>query len=421
MTRGLRTAAIVMSGSELLDGRVRDLNGAWLSADLSRRGVVVSSVETVADAAPALVAALRHALASEPELVVISGGLGATHDDLTAAALAAVLGVPLEEDPLALAMVKDSLRAIAERRGTNIAGLLDQARRQALLPVGSKPLAPAGVAPGISARHGRTRVVALPGVPHEFREMWAAFADGLVAEGWFPAAVTRTMRVFGCGEAAVAAVLESVRFDQIDVGITAGGGEVIVHLRYPAGEPAADAQAAALEAALSRALPVYDREGRSVDAVVASLLAERGESLAVAESCTGGALAARLVSRPGSSVYFRGGIVGYANEVKESLLGVPAALLARCGAVSHEVAEAMADGARRSCRATWSLSTTGVAGPEGGSEEKPVGLVYLGCAGPTRTVVVRQRFPGDREAVRAAAVSRALHLLREELTGAGAA
>jgi nicotinamide-nucleotide amidase len=415
--RGLRTAAIVMSGSELLDGRVRDLNGIWLSTDLSRRGVIVRSVQTVADETPALLAALRHALAQEPDILVVSGGLGATHDDLTAAALSSVLGVPLEEDAVALAMVQDSLRAIAERRGATIAGLLDQARHQALLPAGTEPLAPAGVAPGISARHGRTRIVALPGVPHEFRSMWAAFAEGLAGEGWFPAAVTRTLRIYGCGEAAVAAVLESLPFDQVDVGITAGGGEVVVHLRYPADERAAGAQASALEAALGRALPVYDVEGRSVDAV---LLAERGESLAVAESCTGGALGARIVSRPGSSAYFRGGVVAYANEVKQDLIGVPAELLARCGAVSREVAEAMADGARRACCATWSLSTTGVAGPEGGSEEKPVGLVYLGCAGPSRTVVVRERFPGDREAVRTAAVSRALHLLREELTGGGA-
>ena len=414
MTEGVPSAAVVLSGDELLDGSVADENGPHVAAELSRRGVKITSILAVADDAEHLGASLRFLLDAEPDLLIVSGGLGTTHDDLTAVALAEALGVGLDEDAVALAMLEDALRGIAKRRRTTVGELLPQARRQARIPAGSAPLPPAGVAPGIGARRGRTRIFALPGVPWEFRTMWEQVARGLSAEGFFPDVVRRVVRVYGSGEPAVAAVLESVPRDLLEIGITAGGGEVGVRLRYvPTVE--ATSQADAIVVALQRAVSVFSVDGRTIDDTVADQLAGRGESLAVAESCTGGALGGRITGRPGSSRYFRGGVIGYADDVKEELLGVPSSMLARHGAVSAEVAAAMAEGVRAACRATYGLSVTGVAGPEGGTPEKPVGLVYLGCSGPAGTRVSRERLPGDRGGVRAHSTTRALHLLREEM------
>ena len=411
------SAAIVLSGNELLDGRVRDSNGSYVSADLSDRGVKVTSLTTVADDAARLTAALRCALAEEPDLLVVGGGLGTTHDDLTATCLAEALGVPLREDPLALAMLKVSLSDVAERRRVSVQDLLPQARRQARLPAGGTPLPPAGVAPGIAARRGRTRVFAFPGVPHEFRAMWRQVAVELAGEGFFPDVVTRIVRVFGSGEPSVAAVLATAPRDLLETGITVGGGEVTVKLRHLLTAPAA-AQAEALVAALVQALPVFSTDGRTIDDMIADLLCAGGESLAVAESCTGGAVGGRITGRPGSSAYFRGGVISYADEVKHVVLGVSSRDLQRHGAVSGEVAAAMADGVRRVCGATYGLSVTGVAGPAGATQEKPVGLVYVGCSGPRGTRVCRERFSGDRAAVRGHASTRALHLLREDIASA---
>ena len=408
------SAAIVISGNELLDGRVCESNGRYVSADLSDRGVKVMSVVTVADDPSRLTAALRSALATEPDLLVVGGGLGTTHDDLTASCLAEALGVPLEEDAVALAMLADSLRDVAERRGTTVQDLLPQARRQARLPSGGAPLPPAGVAPGIAARHGHTRVFAFPGVPHEFMAMWRQVAAELAAEDFFPEVVARVVRIFGCGEPSVAAVLEAASRDLLETSITVGGGEVTVKLRHlSTARPAA--QAVAVVAALERALPVFSTDGRTIDDMIADLLGAGGESLAVAESCTGGALGGRITALPGSSAYFRGGVIGYADEVKEGILAVPSDDLRRYGAVSTTVAAAMAEGVRRLCGASYGLSVTGVAGPGGAAPEKPVGLVYVGCSGPRGTRVCRDRFPGDRAAVRGQAATRALHLLREDI------
>ena len=369
MTAGMRRAVIVVSGNELLDGRVRDLNGAVAAADLSARGVKVMSMLVVADDKELLSRTLREALAGAPDLLLIGGGLGTTHDDLTAECLAAVLGVPLEEHPAALAMLEHSLAGIAERRGTSVPALLPQARRQALLPRGATPLAPAGVAPGISARQGVTRIFAFPGVPYEFRVMWGAVRDELAAEGFFPPVVSRVLRIVGSGEPPVAAVLARLPYDQLEVGINIGGGEVVVKLRHAPSATAA-AQADAVVAALQRAVTVYSADGRTIDEMIAEALSARGETLAVAESCTGGSLGARITARPGSSDYFLGGVISYANEVKQELLCVPAGCLAQYGAVSGEVAAIMAEEARAVCRSTYGLSVTGVAGPGGGSPDK---------------------------------------------------
>jgi nicotinamide-nucleotide amidase len=310
-------------------------------------------------------------------------------------------------------MVTERARDVAERRGLDPDEVLAAARRQAWLPAGARPLPPAGAAPGIAAVAGETRVFAFPGVPWELRRMWAEVEAALDREGFFPPVVTRLIHIHGAGELQVTAVLERCERELLWVGINVGAGEVTVIIRHDAGE-AAQRQASALTAALESELPVFSTDGRTVDDLVAEALRSSGATVAVAESCTGGLLGARLTARPGSSDYMRGGVVAYADEVKTALLDVPADLLARYGAVSAEVAAAMAEGARRATGATWGLGVTGVAGPTGGSADKPVGLVFVACAGPRGTRAVGERFPGDRDSVRAWSVVQALHLLREE-------
>ncbi len=414
MPPGAPRAAVVLSGNELLDGRTRDSNGAFVCDDLSRRGVKVTELLTVADDAERLTAALRHVLAAGPDLLVVGGGLGTTHDDLTAACLAEVLGVPLEEDADALAYVEASARAVAARRHLDFDEMFALARRQARLPAGSTPVPPAGVAPGIAATHGPTRVFAYPGVPYEFQQMWLATAAGLDDEAFFPDVVVRTIRVFGVGELQVGPILDGLPHELLELGINVGGGEVTVRIRHRR-DAAAEEQAAVLVATLEAGVPVYSTDGRTVDDIVAAELRSRRATLGVAESCTGGLLGARLTARPGSSEYFLGGVVSYADQTKSDLLGVPPEMLARFGAVSSEVAGAMAAGARRALRADYALSITGVAGPDGGTPEKPVGLVCIGCAGPDGTRVRESSFPGDRDSVRTFAATSALHLLRTSL------
>ena len=222
------------------------------------------------------------------------------------------------------------------------------------------------------------------------------------------------MRTYGVGELQVGAVVDAAPRDLLDVAVNVDAGEVAVRLRHRP-EAAAQAQADGLVEALVAAVPVFSTDGRTVDELLAEGCAPRDATVAVAESCTGGALGERLTDRPGSSDYVLGGVISYANEVKHGVLGVSERLLTEHGAVSAPVAEAMADGVRRLTGATYSLSVTGVAGPDGGTAEKPVGLVYLACAGPPAPRVVRERFPGDRASVREWSVVRALHLLREAL------
>ena len=415
MPPGAPRAAVVLSGNELLDGRTRDTNGAFVCDDLSRRGVKVTELLTVADDRERLVAALRHALVGAPDLLVIGGGLGTTHDDLTAECLAEVLGVPLEEDADALAFVEERVRAVAARRRLDYRETFHLARRQALLPAGSTAVPPAGVAPGIAARAGRTRIFAYPGVPYEFQQMWKETAAALERDGVFPDVAVRTVRVFGVGELQVGPVIDALPHDLVELGINVGGGEVAVRIRHRRGKEA-QAQADALVAALEAAVPVYSTDGRTVDDLVAGALRARGVGLAVAESCTGGLLGARITARPGSSDYFLGGVISYGDQAKIDLLEVSPDVLARHGAVSEEVAAAMAAGARARLGADYALSVTGVAGPDGGTPEKPVGLVYLGCAGPDGTQVRRGSFPGDRDSVRTFSATSALHLLRRALS-----
>jgi len=403
-----------MSGDELLDGRTRDTNGAYLSAQLTREGVQVVRLLVVPDDLRLLVAAVREALALEPAVLVLSGGLGTTHDDLTAAALAEATGRTLEEHPEALEMVTRRTRDVAARRHLDFDETLARTRRQALLPRGARPVPPAGVAPGIALREGPTRLYALPGVPSELRAMWSWVRGELAAAGVLADVVDRVVRVFGVGELQVGPVIDAAPRALVDAAVTVGGGEVTVRLRHPRTSEA-QREADTLVAALCEAVPVFSDDGRTVDEIVADALRSRGATVAVAESCTGGLLGGRLTALPGSSDYFLGGVIAYADDVKLAVLGVDPDVLGRHGAVSGEVAEAMAEGARRLTGATYGVATTGIAGPGGGTADKPVGLVYLGCATPLGCRSVRERFPGGRESVREWTVATALHLLRDAL------
>ena len=322
MTGGLPHAAVVLSGNELLDGRTRDTNGPFVSADLSARGAKVTSVLAVADDAERLTAALRYSLSAAPDLLIVGGGLGTTHDDLTAACLAEALGVELREDPRALAMLEERVRLVARRRHQDFDAVFPVARRQAQLPLGAVPVPPAGVAPGIAVRSGPTRIYAFPGVPYEFEAMWSSVAAGLESERFFPDVAVRVVRVFGVGELQVGPVLDRTVHDRLETGINVGGGEVTVRLRHRR-DAAAREQAAAVVAALEAAVPVFSTDGRTVDDLVADGLRAAGRTLAVAESCTGGLLGARLTRRPGASDYFRGGVISYADQVKIGPPGGP--------------------------------------------------------------------------------------------------
>lgn len=408
-------AALLLTGAELLDGRTSDLNGRLFSESLSARGARVTHLLFAPDDDDVLDADLEFLLGGRPDVLVVSGGLGTTHDDLTTAAVARACGRDLVEDPTARDHVVAASRRVAERRGLDLDEILTHTLRQAQLPEGATVVPPAGVAPGFTLEHGGTRLVVLPGVPGEVREMWPPVLAALDREGFFPAVVNRRLRCYGVGEILVAPIIDAVLRDRLEVAITAGRGEVVVQVRHDAADAEACRQAAALVAALEAQAPVFASDGRTVDEIVADLLRASGSTLAVAESCTGGGLGARITALPGSSDYFRGGVIAYANEVKTGLLCVPPGMLAQFGAVSGEVAAAMAEGARDLSGATLALATTGIAGPGGGSDEKPVGSVYVACAGPLQTQVEHHVCPGDRETVRSWTTTAALHLLHRSL------
>ena len=397
----------------MLRGRVEERDARLIAPWLDRRGVAIARVELVGDDVPALVAAVRRMLDEGLEIVCVTGGLGPTHDDLTMEAVAAATGRALRVDPDALAMV----RAAGQAPGLDPEVAERVARKQASLPEGARPLPPAGTAPGCLLEHGGTLIAVLPGPPWELERMWgdAVAAEPLAgALARAPAPWERVLRLYRVPESRLVAALEALDAaarDALRLGVCARDAELEVTVRHePGAETAADALEAVLAAAFGDAL--YSRDGREVDRVVADALVAAGQTVAVAESCTGGLIGARLTELPGSSRYVVGGVVAYADAVKTALLGVDPEIIRRHGAVSAECAAAMAEGARARTGADWALSATGIAGPGGGTAVKPVGLVFLGRAGPGGTVVDEHRLRGDRAAVRERAAALALHLLR---------
>ena len=369
------------------------------------------------DDAAALSAALRQIIADGPRLVVISGGLGTTHDDVTSESLAAALGRTLEEDGAALRFVEQRTAELCRRRGLSYDDILVQTRRQALLPAQSTVVAPAGAAPGYTLTSAGSIIVVLPGVPSELESMWPVAFSQVASGVEIPLLQRRLVRIYGVGELQTSAVVAAVPRDDVEVSITASAGEVTIAMVAALADPGASESLEQLEADLCQRLPVFSTDGRTVDQIVAGLLQDRDETVAVGESCTGGLLSARLTDLSGSSAYFVGGAITYSNDAKTRLLDVPADVLGRHGAVSAETAVAMAEGARDRTGATYGLATTGIAGPGGATLGKPVGLVYIACAGPRATGSRRCDLFGDRDGVRTAAVVAALHLLRVVLHG----
>jgi competence/damage-inducible protein CinA-like protein len=412
-------AVVVATGSELVRGERSDLNGPFLAREALKHGLEPVRIVIVGDAPEELEAALRAALA-EADAVLTSGGLGPTHDDRTVELVARALGVGLHVEPELERRIEAVSRAVAERLRRPYADFEVGVTKQATVPDGAVVLGLAGTAPGLLVANGRGVVVVLPGPPAELRRLWP---NALETEP-FRALLARTrppgrrvLRLFGVSESAVARALAEAGGDGDGVEVTICARDFEIHVDIVV-EPGAEERADALEARFVPPLErwLYGRDERPIEEHVLSLLRAQGQTLAVAESCSGGLVAARLTSVPGSSEVFLGGVVAYADEVKVRELGVPAELIERHGAVSAEVAEAMARGARERLRADVAVSVTGVAGPGGGTPEKPVGLVYLHAEGPSGGLGREFSFPGDRGSIRARATVGALHLVRRLLT-----
>lgn len=423
-------AGIVVTGTEVLTGRVSDRNGPWLAEQLRLAGVDIAQVVVVGDRPADLQSAVEFLTGSSNDLVITSGGLGPTADDLTAEGVASVQGRPMELD----AALERRIAAVVARLSSGRGWQLDPAataagvRKQAMVPTGASVLAPTGTAPGlvVPVADGRTGppVVVLPGPPRELQQMWpAALADPFVKAALIGRAEVRqsTLRLWGTPESELAATLRALepRLDGLEITTCLRDGELEIVTRYgPEHQSAYDELAAAV--ADTYAETAFSLDGRTVDDMVADALSARGLTIATAESCTAGLLAGRLTERAGSSAYVLGGLVVYSNAAKHALAGVPMELIGQHGAVSAEVAAALADGARERLGADIGVGITGIAGPGGGSADKPVGLVYLFVTGAGDglhdSIARRIVLPGSRADVRQRTTTVALHMLRELLS-----
>jgi nicotinamide-nucleotide amidase len=410
-------AVILVTGSELVRGDRTDLNGPFLASELLRLGIEPARIVIVGDREDELEAAFAEGLRTD--LCVVSGGLGPTHDDRTVelVARAADVGLRLEEE--LHREIGGISRRFAERLGRPYVDFEAGVRKQATIPEGAVSLGLAGTAPGLVLESGGTVVVVLPGPPAELRRLWARALETelvrkLLARARPPE--LRLLRFFGASESAVAKALADAGGDGGGVEATICARDFEIHVDLvvePGAEARADELSAQLVAPLERYL--FSRDNRPVQELVLDLCRAHGLTLAAAESCTGGMVAQRLTSVPGSSAVFVGAIVAYADDVKMRELGVPRETLERHGAVSAETAAAMAAGAREQLVADVAVAVTGIAGPGGGSDEKPVGLVYLHAEGPVGARVADFVFPGDRESIRRRATVTALHLVRRLL------
>ena len=404
-------------GDELLDGRVADKNTQDLGDMLAQLGLELAGARTVPDDREAIARAVREAVA-RAQIVVTSGGLGPTSDDITAECIAEAAGVPMRFDEAAWARITAMFAA------RNIP-MPDSNRRQATLPSTSLTLdndrgtAPGFVTPFIVG--GETREVwSFPGVPNEYRGLLHdALLPALRAKSGGRVLVRRTLHSLGIAESAIGERLGPLEKANPDVRVQyrTAFPEIIIRLVLDVAEVDRAASEARADALLERARAdigntVYGVGDDPLEVRVLRALEPRGHTLATAESCTGGLVAKRVTDVPGSSSVVLGGVVSYANSAKTALLAVPTATLDKHGAVSEETARAMAEGARRRFGATWAVSTTGVAGPTGGSDDKPVGLVWFALAGPAGTTAVKKRFPDfGRERIREMAAAFALRMV----------
>jgi nicotinamide-nucleotide amidase len=411
-------AEIIAVGSELLTPYRQDTNSLYLTAQLNDLGVEVGFKTIVGDDRKHLVQAATVALA-RADILIFSGGLGPTEDDLTREAVAQTLNLQLRRDPEILQAIE---RRFAEHGWKMSANNVKQAD---VIP-GATVLANAnGTAPGqwISGKSdGKEKIVVLlPGPPHEMKALFeAAVLERLRARVPQHFIATRVIKITGMGESACDARVAPIykRFTDVNTTILAGPGEIQLHLRMQAASSQAaqkrvDELVQKIEDELGDC--VYSDNGDSLEQIVSYYLQMRNATLAVAESCTGGLVAERLTSVSGSSRYFIGGAVVYSNELKVQFADVPQDLLDDFGAVSEQVAKALADGIRKRCGTTLGLGITGVAGPTGGTAEKPVGLVFHALASESGTEVIKRNFPGDRARIRWFASQQALDMVRRKL------
>lgn len=407
-------AAVLVTGSEILIGRTVDTNSSFLARALDDYGVRLERIVAVDDREEEIVAALSELLRSGVDLILTSGGLGPTHDDRTVACVARAAGVELVLDEATLAQIDAIVAEFARSRGVDAATFSRGNRKQAMVPAGAEVLAPIGTAPGVIMPVGDQRIIVLPGPPVELSRMWsAAVASPLVAPLLGGGLPRKVLRVYGVAESSIADAFQDLGGDVggTETTICASRAEIEIVIRHPAAaEDAAGRLAAGLRERFGSA--VFSEGPATLEAITIDALRDRGGTLATAESCTAGLVAARLAAVPGASDVLVGGIVAYANEIKQSLLGVPAELLQAYGSVSAECARAMAEGARRATGADLAVSVTGVAGPGGGTPSKPVGLVYIHVTADGVDRGVERRFPGPRENVRDWAATAALHLVR---------
>lgn len=407
-------AVVVVTGSELVRGERTDRNGPFLAAELLRLGLEPARIEIVGDDPAELEAALREG--SRADLCAISGGLGPTHDDRTVELLARSAGRELVVDEALEAEIEAISRGIAERLQRPYADFAEGVRKQATLPEGGVVVGIAGTAPALVLGAGESVFVVLPGPPSELRRLWPQALEtepvrAVLARAREPE--RRVLRFFGASESAVARALAEAGGEAPGVVVTVCARDFEIHVDLVF-EPEAVGEAERLASGLRDRVGAYlfAEDERPVEELVLEACRARGLTLGAAESCTGGLVAARLTSVAGSSDVFLGGVVAYADGVKLAGLGVPEEVLERHGAVSAETAAAMAAGARGRLGAEVAVAVTGVAGPGGGTPDKPVGLVYLHAEGPGGGVRRELNLPGDRAAVRGRATAAALHLVR---------
>jgi nicotinamide-nucleotide amidase len=419
-------AGILITGTEVLSGIISDRNGPWLSERLREQGVEVAQILIVADRRGDMRAALDSMASQGLDLVVTSGGLGPTADDLTAEVVAEFAGRPVALDPA----LEERIWAILTRLRGRWRNLDEDAmragnRKQALVPEGATVLEPVGTAPGLIVP-GSPMVLVLPGPPRELQPMWATAVGTEPLRALLEKAGAyeqRIMRLFGIPESEIARSLREIEaegqpLDSLEITTCLRRGEIEIATVF---EPARSQVYEDFEEAIRERHrdTLFSLDGSTVDDQVIGLLEDR--TVAVAESCTGGLMSARLTDRGGSSAYMLGGVVAYSNAAKIALADVPAELIERHGAVSPEVAAALADGARTRFGADIGIGITGIAGPGGGSEEKPVGTVCLSVAGADgerwdRTVLL----PGDRQTIRERTTTVTMHGLRRLLLEAQA-
>jgi nicotinamide-nucleotide amidase len=407
-------AFLVITGSELVRGDRTDRNGPFLAAEVLRLGFEPARIEIVGDREDELEAALRAGMRAD--LCVVSGGLGPTHDDRTVELVARAAGVELHLDDVLHEEIASVSRAFAERSGRPYADFEHGVRKQATIPAGAVNLGLAGTAPGLVLKAEHGAVVVLPGPPPELQRLWPRALETDVMRELLARArppQRRYLRFFGASESAVAKALAQAGGDGDGVEATICARDFEIHLDLLV-EPGAEERASELERRLREPLGRYlfTETKTSIAELVLDACSERGLTLATAESCTGGMIAERLTAVPGSSAAFVGSVVAYANEVKTRELGVAEDVLAAHGAVSAEVAAAMAAGVRARLGADIGIAVTGVAGPGGGSVEKPIGLVYVHVETPSDGRGSEFQFPGDRDSIRRRATVTALHLVR---------